>query len=229
MVQGEGPVAGQVTHFVRMGLCDYRCSWCDSMYAVDPKLVKLHAERLSFEEILMRVVDLGPSPWVTFSGGNPAMHDLGMLARALQRENQRVCVETQGSLWKDWLGAVNMLVVSPKPPSSGMVSDKHRLQTEAFMLAAEDAMNTWERAIKIVVFNDEDLVWAEAFLIDHPWMHRYLSVGTPPPMPNETIEQTREAICEGYRWLCERVPDLAINVTVLPQLHVLAYGHQRGV
>ena len=35
-IQGEGAEAGVPTHFVRVGGCDYRCIWCDTMYAVDP-------------------------------------------------------------------------------------------------------------------------------------------------------------------------------------------------
>ena len=40
-IQGEGPYAGRVCHFVRFGGCDYRCTWCDSMHAVDPGLVRI--------------------------------------------------------------------------------------------------------------------------------------------------------------------------------------------
>ena len=39
-VQGEGPYAGRVCHFLRLGGCDYRCSWCDTPYAVDPVQVR---------------------------------------------------------------------------------------------------------------------------------------------------------------------------------------------
>src|SRR5438105_206992 len=46
-VQGEGPDAGRPAYFVRFGGCDYRCSWCDSMYAVEPADVRSHAEHLS--------------------------------------------------------------------------------------------------------------------------------------------------------------------------------------
>ena len=34
-IQGEGALIGEPTVFVRAGGCDYRCSWCDSMHAVD--------------------------------------------------------------------------------------------------------------------------------------------------------------------------------------------------
>ena len=36
-VQGEGPLIGKPTVFVRTGGCDYRCNWCDTLYAVLPK------------------------------------------------------------------------------------------------------------------------------------------------------------------------------------------------
>ncbi len=35
-VQGEGALIGMPTVFVRTGGCDFRCSWCDTLYAVDP-------------------------------------------------------------------------------------------------------------------------------------------------------------------------------------------------
>ena len=34
-IQGEGALIGLPTVFVRTGGCDYRCSWCDSLHAVD--------------------------------------------------------------------------------------------------------------------------------------------------------------------------------------------------
>ena len=36
-VQGEGALIGRPTVFVRTGGCDYRCSWCDTLYAVLPE------------------------------------------------------------------------------------------------------------------------------------------------------------------------------------------------
>src|SRR3954447_265834 len=76
-IQGEGAEAGVPTHFVRVGGCDFRCSWCDTMYAVDPEIVRATAEKLSVEEIASRVAALAGRPeWVAISGGNPALHDL---------------------------------------------------------------------------------------------------------------------------------------------------------
>src|SRR3954454_18364888 len=76
-IQGEGAEAGLPTHFVRLGGCDYRCSWCDTMYAVDPATVRATSERLEVAEIVERLGRLDGHPeWVTLSGGNPALHHL---------------------------------------------------------------------------------------------------------------------------------------------------------
>src|SRR5215475_1774448 len=85
-VQGEGQLCGSISHFVRFGGCDYRCSWCDSMHAVDPDRVHQNAEWLSPAEIASKIRKLGRCPTITFSGGNPALWDLTPLIAHLQGE-----------------------------------------------------------------------------------------------------------------------------------------------
>jgi 7-carboxy-7-deazaguanine synthase len=97
------------------------------------------------------------------------------------------------------------------------------------MEEAEDRVPSMHRALKIVVFDELDLDWADWFMNQHAWSRLFLSVGTDPPEFGETLEETRRKVCDRYRWLCEQVPNLASEVTVYPQLHVLAYGHMRGV
>lgn len=239
-VQGEGALAGLPTHFIRIGNCDYRCSWCDSMYAVDPELVATHAERLNVVQIRDRVqkLDEGPS-WVTISGGNPAIHDLAGLIEELSN----VCafyttVETQGSYWRDWLADLDHLTISPKPPSSGMATPERTERVHAFMEKAYTYLPERRRSIKIVVFDDFDLAWAKAFFrsYEDDWEQKYLSIGTArPPSPDEPPfgigGSVRTDICESLARLYEKAavdPALA-GVRVLPQLHVLAWGHARGV
>lgn len=218
-IQGEGPDAGLPVYFVRFGLCDYRCEWCDSMYAVDPAEVKANAERLTAEQIADRIDALPRGAgMVVLSGGNPAMHDLGELVERLHASGRHVAVETQGSLWRPWLGAVDRLIVSPKPPSSGMATPKHWEQTTRFLQRAVDAEQTI--VLKIVVFDQADLDWAIGATGGVPC---FLSVGTDPGATNEQI-------LARYTWLCEAVLERELsNVKVLPQMHVLAWGHARGV
>ena len=75
-VQGEGSVIGKPTVFVRTGGCDYRCSWCDSKFAVLPEF-RSTWPRMSPEEVFAEVKRLSPCPiLVTLSGGNPALQPL---------------------------------------------------------------------------------------------------------------------------------------------------------
>src|SRR4051812_37910168 len=133
-IQGEGAEAGLATHFLRVGGCDYRCSWCDTMYAVDPATVRAHARKLTTTQIVDEIENLAGAPeWVTISGGNPALHELGQVVDELHASGYRVSVETQGSRWRDWLASVDRLTISPKPPSSEMASPAHGAQFSRFM------------------------------------------------------------------------------------------------
>jgi 7-carboxy-7-deazaguanine synthase len=226
-IQGEGAEAGLPTHFVRFGGCDYRCSWCDTMYAVDPAVVRETARPLSSEQIASEIDALPGRPnWITISGGNPALHKLQGLVDTLQAQEYRVAVETQGSVWSQWLSAVDRLTISPKPPSSGMVSDKHDALLERFMQRAL-ASNLANSVLKVVCFDLPDLTWAKRITERWPELPLYLSAGTPVP----SSRPVRDAVGDRYRWLCEAVAadaDLAA-ARVLPQLHVIAWEEATGV
>jgi 7-carboxy-7-deazaguanine synthase len=226
-VQGEGLEAGLPCHFVRLGGCDYLCSWCDTMYAVDPVQVREHSERMSAEQILERVGGLAGNPeWVVLSGGNPALHELEAVVDGLHAGGRKVAVETQGSRWRDWLAQVDRLTISPKPPSSGMASAAHRQQLQSFMTRAAE-LRPGVAALKIVCFDGIDLRWAKEVAAEWPQLPLSLSAGTPVPTPADL----RDAVAARFRWLAEAVaadPELG-RARVLPQLHVIAWGDARGV
>lgn len=241
VVQGEGYLAGLPTLFLRFGLCDFRCDWCDSKYAVEPEVVNREARRVTTADLIAQVTQLAdwPGLWITLSGGNPAMHELGAFVAEARAAGYLVSCETQGSIWRGWLGQVDHLTISPKPPSSGMVTDKHDAQLVRFLGLASDTLPPIARSVKIVVFDEEDLEWARSIIknLDPSWM-TYLSVGTMSVSRWGSEEervvgppQVRNEIGDEYAWLCDQVaadPDFA-RTRVLPQLHVVAYGHARGV
>lgn len=226
-IQGEGAEAGIPTHFIRVGGCDFRCSWCDTMYAVDPEVVRATAERLSSQEIVARVEALTGRPdWVTISGGNPALHALADVVAGVRAAGFRVSVETQGSRWAPWLATVDRLTISPKPPSSGMATPRNAEQFDTFMNKAMTTAGS-VGVLKIVIFDDGDLAWARELAGRWPELPLYISAGTPVPAgPN-----VRDVVGEHYRWLCEAVAresELA-HGRVLPQLHVIAWKGATGV
>ncbi len=222
-IQGEGPDAGRPCVFVRLGGCDYRCSWCDSLHAVEPAEVR-KAEKLTTAEIIVRICRLAlPPNTVVLSGGNPALHDLNQLVTGLQRRGYRVTIETQGTKWKPWISRCDQIVVSPKPPSSGMDTDFDQLD---FFLDSCPAERT---ALKVVVGDNADYVYAQ-MIHNHYWQHDfYLSVLNPAGSDGAAFDI--DTILSGYRDLCERVaadPSMH-NAKVLPQLHTLAWGSAMGV
>jgi 7-carboxy-7-deazaguanine synthase len=129
--QGEGSMAGQQTHFVRFGGCDYRCSWCDTMYAVDPDQVKQNARQMTAAAIVQNIEGLSGHPkWITFSGGNPLLFDFLEIVALLHQKGFYVAAETQGSKFvsRPAVSALDLLILSPKPPSSGMSTDLEGLR-----------------------------------------------------------------------------------------------------
>ncbi len=226
-VQGEGPNAGQPSYFVRFGGCDFRCSWCDSMHAVDPARVQAGARRLTAREVLEEILLLNGGPqMVVLTGGNPALFELAPLVTLLHKEKFEVAVETQGTTWRPWIATVDVLVVSPKPPSSGMDTRRGREAFSEFLKAA--AVSSCRPTIKIVVFDAPDLNFAEAIAAQYPDMPLHILVGTDVGIGEA---ETMQSLRRRYRWLCEQVAGSTLlhRAHVRPQLHVIAWGTARGV
>ncbi len=224
-IQGEGALMGVRSHFVRFGGCPYRCKWCDSMHAVDPVKVRANATWLTPEEITKSLNGLYPSKWVTLSGGDPVIWSLGPLVNLLQGKFY-IAVETEGAMWRDWLLRCHLFTLAPKPPSSGMLD---KLDDKVLGRYAQTFKQGLGRVVmKIVVFDIEDLMFARMMFTRYPHFKPYLSVGTQLHQP---LNMTRLEICRRTLWLFEealKYPDLA-DVTITPQLHVLAWGHEKGV
>lgn len=226
-VQGEGPQMGRPAYFVRFGGCDFRCSWCDSLYAVEPAEVRANATQLDARDIYSRLHELGDGPdLVVLSGGNPALLELGPLVDLLHQNRFEVAVETQGSRWKPWLGYVDCLVVSPKGPSSGMDSPDHRRLLTNFL---ETAGNEGARPVlKAVVFDEDDLGYARWLALTWPGLALHLSTGTDVGL-DET--ETLDRVLARLRWISEAVArDQTLRrARVGAQQHVLTWGTRRGV
>lgn len=226
-IQGEGALIGVPTVFVRTGGCDFRCSWCDSLHAVD-QAYRADWAPMSAQAVMDEVARLsGGSPlMVTLSGGNPAIQSLGGLIAQGRAAGYGFAMETQGSVARDWFADLDMLVLSPKPPSSGMDTDWARV---AECVAAAGAAET---VLKIVVFDEADFTYAQQAAARFPDLPVYLQPGnhTPPPPGDDAAKVDHAGIEARMRWLVERVTAQKwYAARVLPQLHVSLWGNKRGV
>lgn len=230
-IQGEGAIAGQKTHFIRIGGCGRRCTWCDSMHAVDPQQVKLNATYMYPEDIVDEVCRLDPinasTPWVTISGGDPLMRDLSTLVCGLMHKGYLVAVETQGDLEQAWARDVDLLTISPKPPSAGPQDGPPNFHAINNYL---DGFASAKVVLKVVVFDEVDLDFAVDIARRYPGESLFLSVGT---SVNSRLSGDDLILdtCRRYRWLINAAlarPELR-STTIFPQLHVLAWAEAQGV
>lgn len=245
VIQGEGAMIGKQTSFIRTGGCDFRCSKCDTLYAVTPSEVKKNSTWMTSEEIADKVIldhNISKAPWVTLSGGNPAMWNFSTVIDYLHRDFYKVAIETQGSIWKDWIHDCDQITVSPKGP--GMIEDTEDTmkQLHDFMVRLiEKPYPSRQIAIKIPVFakdgdRERDLNFAKRVMEMQEMRNfqLYLSLGNY-YTPENTIatakqEWMNEKRMQDFRTLADAISEDPFfrDAIFLPQLHVLAYGNERA-
>ena len=102
-VQGEGYHTGIPHVFVRFGNCNLRCEWCDTNF--------LEYEMRDLEDIVSEVSSYNCNR-VIFTGGEPALQDLGSIGMELKKLGLHISIETNGTIPVDPI--VDWICVSPK-------------------------------------------------------------------------------------------------------------------
>lgn len=223
-IQGEGAVIGVPTVFVRTGGCDYRCTWCDTLHAVD-SAYRHDWKPMSAQDIFSEIEKLSSAKplLVTLSGGNPAIQPFGELIEIGKARGYRFALETQGSIAQEWFADLDILTLSPKPPSSGMNTDWKAL--DACLSAAG---GNPEITLKFVVADETDYNYAKETAKKYPQLPVTLQPCNTAPPPQIV---TQDALIADMLRLIDRVnaDKWFENVRILPQLHVMLWGNKRGV
>lgn len=148
-IQGEGPLVGFPTFFVRLYGCNLNCSWCDTPYAREGDSYKI----VTPEEILhIWKENYAEIPYVTITGGEPLLQreSLKLIHLFLERE-VKVLLETNGSLEIKEVPKEVLIVMDVKTPSSGM---SHYNYFENFKYLKE------QDAVKFVIKDKSDFDWS---------------------------------------------------------------------
>jgi len=230
-------MSGTVTHFLRTGGCGLRCSWCDSLFSVLPEEIAKHRSLMTTGEILTAIAALPCAPYITFTGGDPAIQDrLGDMIYTLNDMGMRVAVETQGVFFPMWLRKCDVLTFSPKGPSSGNVVDPQGLMKFLQELGPKRALKV---CIKIVVFDEEDFAYAMTlYRLIPPSLYDafYFTAGTPPyeGMDEEAAIARVAGILQNQSALADMMlkSDMCFNerTHIGCQQHVLLWPHaDKGV
>ena len=245
-IQGEGQLIGRPTWFVRLGGCDYKCFFCDTDYAVDPRTMKERGTpRMTAEQIaqkFLRLAERSSVRLVTLSGGNPAIWNMGPFVLAMRKAGFKIAVETQGSIYHDWIAHCDYVTISPKGP--GMTTENSFEDVSLFLtrLGESHVGHLWGVCLKIPILIKDDLLFAERIKVlgDIHGVPLYLQGGnrfihpswydTPGRQSDDpaTLTMLREELLTGLERISDMVmyefPDLT-GCPILPQMHVLLFGN----
>lgn len=180
---------------------------------------------MAAEDVFQNIEKLssGKPIMVTISGGNPAIQDCTKLIELGHAKGYKFCIETQGSVAADWFADLDILTLSPKPPSSKMETNWDKF--DACIAAAKSKP---QMALKIVIFDDIDYDYARKTATKYPDLPLYLQPGNHATDPNQPADM--DGLNARMRWLIDKAADDQwFNATILPQLHVQIWGNERGV
>lgn len=215
-IQGEGVYVGTPTTFVRLAVCNYACSWCDTKYSWMANYSHEWKE-MTGEEVISQIGE--NEKHVCFTGGEPMVQagQLQPISRHLKKQNHFLTVETNGSIYEpeEHRGLFDFWTVSPKLSGSGM-QDRLDLQV------LDDIFTNEEGQLKFVVTSKGEL--KEILEIT-----RSLDSTSPTIVLQPEWYTWKDRYEDALRMLVEETANWPVRPRVLPQLHKLIWGERRGV
>ena len=199
-IQGEGLLIGLPCVFVRTSGCNLDCAWCDTRYA------RSEGKEMTVIEVLDQVRNYDIQ-LVCITGGEPLLQpETYCLVDTLLDEGYSVQLETNGSVPLERVSCHENLMISMdfKTPSSGM--------QERMIMENLEILSPYDQ-LKLVVADREDMSFVEEFLAVNDI-----------PCPVVVTPVGGTDIKPVAEWVLER----NLNVRVLPQLHKLIWGEERG-
>lgn len=204
-VQGEGIQIGLPTIFLRLFGCDLRCSWCDTMYAVEGTEFK----NIELKDIKEQIYKHGCKR-ICITGGEPLLQEkeLKVLTADLLDQGYSIVLETSGHRTPPDIFWNNNCLISMdcKCPSSKM---EDRMDFKLF----EKLRNSDQ--LKFIIQDEIDYKYAKEVLNKYKISANIIFQ----PVNNTNMN-----------WLYEKVlKDNLRNVRTLPQLHKILWGEARCV
>lgn len=218
-LQGEGPHAGRSAGFIRLGMCNLACSWCDTPYTWDESRYDLTSELTLIDaDVLAADAKEWRTPIVVITGGEPLVQQgkaaWAQLLTALHAQGQQVHVETNGTIPPNPAcdALVDHFSVSPKLSNAGQ---DNAMKPRALSWFAQD-----DRAIfKFVCATPADLDEVDNLVASYGIAGDKVWIMPEGAEPGDTLLHMSELADEvvARRW----------NLTT--RLHVLCWGNTRGV
>ncbi|MDD4307519.1 MAG: radical SAM protein [Thermoplasmata archaeon] len=199
-IQGEGVTMGIPTVFVRLSGCNLECRWCDTKYARE------EGKSMRIDAVLDGIKAYGC--WqVCITGGEPMCQtETPHLIDLLLELDYLVTLETNGSRSLEKLACSEALMISMdiKCPGSGQADKMDMSNLE--LLGPTDQL-------KFVISDRIDYEYAREIIKEHNPVCSIIMT------PVGGVE-----LGEIIKWVLKD----KLDVRVLPQLHKLVWGDERG-
>ena len=132
-IQGEGLRQGESTLFIRLSGCNLCCSFCDTKYAWKK------GREYSTDQVLKEAKEIRrrfPTRWVCLTGGEPLIQDIGSLVWRLKKEDFKIQVETNATLYRNL--PVDWYSISPKPENYFIQPEYRRKAKEVKLVVTKN-------------------------------------------------------------------------------------------
>jgi len=207
-IQGEGPLVGHPTIFLRVYGCNLDCSWCDSKYAIRGG----DNSKQSIEQIVNKIqkLDRNDCEDVTITGGEPMLY-IGKLIDVMKKiPHYSFHFETNGTIFPaPYLGALSDLNVSY------IVSPKLHAICDDYVEQLKHWADFYDVCFKFVYENADSVTQIHQLMEKIPSVPIYI-------MP-EGITFNQKKYDEAATVCFEN------NFILSPRLHNIIWGNTRGV
>jgi 7-carboxy-7-deazaguanine synthase len=232
-IQGEGKRSGVPSFFIRTNNCNLRCMFtstnlCDTPYTSWTPEDKKNIGELSVEKLLAEYLKHNVRDAV-ITGGEPTLQteELTLLCKELKDLNAYITVETNGTIYGDFINYTDLLSISPKLSSSTPFDTKfekmhtqNRINIEVLKKYNElNAEGKFDIQWKFVYCNEKDIKEIKELQesLGIPDDKIYLM---PEGITEDDIKERRIETVE----MCKKH---GYNFT--DRLHIIIWGNKRGV
>lgn len=204
-IQGEGVQVGLPTVFLRLFACDLRCSWCDTVYAVEGRDFK----DISLEEVKAQIFKYNCRR-LCITGGEPLLQakEVVDLCEQLSKDDFFIVLETSGHKTPpDIFNGKNFLIsMDCKCPGSGM--------SERMDFSLYEKLG-FKDQLKFVIGNKKDYEFAKKIVSNYDIKASIIFQ----PVSGKSL-----------KWLAGNLLiDNLSEIRIIPQIHKMIWGNKRGV
>jgi 7-carboxy-7-deazaguanine synthase len=217
-IQGEGPNVGVPSVFLRLAVCNLKCSWCDTKYSWDWEHYDYDKEVTEMDEIeVERRILSYDCRHLVVTGGEPMLQqdELVPVLRRVKALGFSVEIETNGTILpnREFVELIDQWNVSPKISNSGnSASAREKPECYEFFQSLPNSN------FKFVVENQDDLGEILELVGKYGIPREKVIL-----MPEST---SSEALRVKSSWLAEICKSEGFRFST--RLHIILYGNRRG-